>query len=390
MAPPGTRIPDSRWQQRGCPLNGLVNLSAWTGHLALTVTLVNRVQATALDYRLLRVIKLFLLLSLPLAGLALLEQLPGNTRAGTRPYWWLCHGWLAWLTLDWTCRRFSPLRSWRDGADETRRIDLAATSSSRLVHLCQRLPGNQVLQLEVNHKQMPLGSAASEMAGLTVTHLSDLHFSDQMGKHYYEQICQQANQLSSDMICLSGDIVDQDHCREWLPETLGTLRARLGVYFVLGNHDDRHLDPDRLGEDLASCGLIDLTGRTNLLDTGGGELLLAGTGVPWHGSLQELGAFPGDHPLSLLLSHSPDTIGWARRRGVSLLLAGHLHGGQIRLPLIGPVVSPSFHGVRFSGGRYRCGRTLLHVSRGVAGMQPLRWNCCPELTQLELTCELLP
>ena len=203
-----------------------------------------------------------------------------------------------------------------------------------------------------------------------------------------EEFLGRLERARADVLLCSGDIGESTDVIPYLVRMADSLSCP--VYFVLGNHDDRHLDPDRLGEDLASCGLINLTGRNNLLDTGRGELLLAGTGVPWHGSLQELEAFPGEHPLSLLLSHSPDTIGWARRRGVSLLLAGHLHGGQIRLPLIGPVVSPSFHGVRFSGGRYRCGRTLLHVSRGVAGMQPLRWNCCPELTQLELTGELPP
>jgi len=261
---------------------------------------------------------------------------------------------------------------------------------SRLVRFCLRLPGNQVLQLEVNQKDMPLGPRAQELAGLTVTHLSDLHISGQMGKQFYEVICDHANQLSSDIICLSGDILDRDPCREWLPETLGRLQARLGVYYVLGNHDARHADPGQLREDLSSCGLIDLAGRQQLVAQEQGGLVLAGTEVPWLGSLQALEDFPGENSLSLLLSHSPDTIRWARRRRISLLLAGHLHGGQISLPVIGPVVSPSFHGVRFAGGRFRYGQTLLHVSRGVAGMQPLRWNCRPELTQLRLTDDPLP
>ena len=356
------------------------------------MTLVNRLQATALDYRLLRVIKLLLLSSLPLSGLVLLDQLPGNSMLQGSGYWWLCRAWLVWLLVHWLARRFSPQRRWREGAEQARVMDLGQEDLdvSRLVRFCLRLPGNQVLQLEVNQKDMPLGPAAHDLAGLTVTHLSDLHISGQMGKQFYELICDQANQLSSDIICLSGDILDRGHSGAWLADTLGRLQARMGVYYVLGNHDTRHADRGQVGDSLADCGLVDLAGRQQLVAQDQGGLLLAGTEVPWHGSLQELEDFPGEHSLSLLLSHSPDTIRWARRRRVSLLLAGHLHGGQIRLPIIGPVVSPSFHGVRFAGGRFRCGQTLLHVSRGVAGMQPLRWNCRPELTQLRLTDDPLP
>jgi len=356
------------------------------------VALVNRLQATALDYRLLRLLKLLLVSSLPLSGLVLLGQLPGNRMLEGSGYWWLCRAWLGWLLVDWHLRRFSPHRRWREGAQQQQVVDLGGEGLdlSGLVNFCRRLPGNQLLQLEVNHKEMPLGSAAEGLAGLTVTHFSDLHISGQMGKQFYESLCDQVNQLSSDLVCLSGDILDDDHCREWFPETLGRLQARLGVYYVLGNHDARHADPDLLRQELAGCGLTDLAGRQHLLSHQEGQLLLAGTEVPWLGTLQALEDFPGKNPLSLLLSHSPDTIRWARRRGISLVLAGHLHGGQIRLPVIGPVVSPSFHGVRFSGGRFRCGNTLLHVSRGVGGMQPLRWNCRPELTQLKLTDDPLP
>ncbi|MEE2685337.1 MAG: metallophosphoesterase [Planctomycetota bacterium] len=356
------------------------------------MALVNRLQATALDYRLLRLLKLLLVSSLPLSGLVLLGQLPGNRMLEGSGYWWLCRAWLGWLLVDWHLRRFSPHRRWREGAQQQQVVDLGGEGLdlSGLVHFCRRLPGNQLLQLEVNHKEMPLGSAAEGLAGLTVTHFSDLHISGQMGKQFYESLCDQVNQLSSDLVCLSGDILDDDHCREWFPETLGRLQARLGVYYVLGNHDARHADPDLLRQELAGCGLTDLAGRQHLLSHQEGQLLLAGTEVPWLGTLQALEDFPGKNPLSLLLSHSPDTIRWARRRGISLVLAGHLHGGQIRLPVIGPVVSPSFHGVRFSGGRFRCGNTLLHVSRGVGGMQPLRWNCRPELTQLKLTDDPLP
>jgi predicted MPP superfamily phosphohydrolase len=66
------------------------------------------------------------------------------------------------------------------------------------------------------------------------------------------------------------------------------------------------------------------------------------------------------------------------------MLAGHNHGGQVRLPLVGPLISPSLYGTRYSGGVYYEAPTLLHVSRGISGEHPLRWNCLPELAQLVL------
>ena len=66
------------------------------------------------------------------------------------------------------------------------------------------------------------------------------------------------------------------------------------------------------------------------------------------------------------------------------MLAGHMHGGQIRFPIIGPIVGPSYYGVRYSGGVYYVKPTLLHVSRGVSGVQTLRIHCRPELTKLVL------
>lgn len=89
----------------------------------------------------------------------------------------------------------------------------------------------------------------------------------------------------------------------------------------------------------------------------------------------------------VLLSHTPDNIGWARTRDVDLMLSGHNHGGQVVLPLFGPVYSPSLFGSRFAGGTYWRPPTLLHVSRGLSGRHPLRWNCRPEVTRIVLTSQ---
>jgi predicted MPP superfamily phosphohydrolase len=91
-----------------------------------------------------------------------------------------------------------------------------------------------------------------------------------------------------------------------------------------------------------------------------------------------------DGPFRILLSHSPDQIDWAIRQRFPLMLAGHTHGGQIVFPVIGPVVSPSKYGTKYAGGLFQVSGVVMHVSRGLSGEEPVRWNCPPELAILTL------
>jgi predicted MPP superfamily phosphohydrolase len=86
----------------------------------------------------------------------------------------------------------------------------------------------------------------------------------------------------------------------------------------------------------------------------------------------------------LLLSHSPDRFYRAVRWGIDLMLSGHNHGGQIRLPLVGAVFMPSVYSRRFDRGFFRRGRTLMYASDGIAGMHPVRYGCPPEITRFVL------
>jgi hypothetical protein len=105
-----------------------------------------------------------------------------------------------------------------------------------------------------------------------------------------------------------------------------------------------------------------------------------------------MGAHPdfdaaGEHAFRLLLSHTPDNFRWAQQHKVDLMLAGHNHGGQVRLPVLGPVFAPSACGVRYASGAFWEPPTLLYVSRGLSGEHPLRYRCLPELTALVLQPE---
>ena len=70
------------------------------------------------------------------------------------------------------------------------------------------------------------------------------------------------------------------------------------------------------------------------------------------------------------------------------MLSGHTHGGQIRIPFIGPIFSPSASGVKYDYGLFNAPPTILHVTRGISGKHPLRWNCPPEIALLTLHAPL--
>jgi hypothetical protein len=136
---------------------------------------------------------------------------------------------------------------------------------------------------------------------------------------------------------------------------------------------------------LEQSGLIDLGGRQRQIEINGQPVLLMGNELPWITHEPATCGFAGAAPpLRIVLAHTPDRLGWACAQDADLMLAGHTHGGQIRIPPLGAIFSPSAWGVRHISGIYYSPPTILHVTRGVSGDTPLRWNCPPEIARLKL------
>lgn len=273
-------------------------------------------------------------------------------------------------------------------------LDAAVTESDRhrvrgpRRHPSQLWPWNEIFHLEVNTKivNLPKRAAAADLsaAPLRIIHLSDLHFIGCPGEDYYRFLVTQAASLKADVYVFTGDLIDKMELLESAIEILSPLTVIAPCFFILGNHDWKY-DYETIRKAMEASGWRCVTGRADILRIGGRQVLLSGSEKPWMGDSPPVVRDAGCD-LRILLSHSPDQYRYAQRCGYDLMLSGHTHGGQVVLPLIGPVYSPSIYGVSFVSGLFQLGELTLHVSRGIGAKDPMRWRCSPELTCLEVHC----
>jgi predicted MPP superfamily phosphohydrolase len=251
----------------------------------------------------------------------------------------------------------------------------------KLRHLA-RLPGNEVFTVDFAVRTMQLPQIPEAWDGLSILHLSDLHLSGTPDRRFYQRVMDHCREWEPDIVAITGDIVDSDKHHRWVMPILSRLRWRIAAFAILGNHDSWR-DVAQIRRRLRSTGLRVLGNGWEQIDVHGRPMVVIGHEGPWFDPPPDVAACP-EEPFRLCLSHTPDNIAWARQHHVDLMLAGHVHGGQVRLPLVGSVFVPSRYSRRFDCGTFQLAPTLMHVSRGLAGQQPVRYNCRPEVTKIVL------
>jgi uncharacterized protein len=378
-------------------------LVAMLGHVALWTGVVNRIHATGMPRWTIKSLTVLFFWTVPivpvvLAVLAWRGASQWSAATLIHDYWRQgayyfvpCIGIAIVVILVWAWRKMRPCCATTVLSDRAIVVDVEEALGHAPVRgwysrLFTYVPGNQIFKLHVHEREFALKRMPAVLDGLSVAHVSDLHFCGRIGIEYFQEAVRQTNAIGADLIAVTGDIVDRRECFDWLASTLGQLRARLGVYFVLGNHDLRPREANGLREKLRELGLIDLGGRWIELEHRGARIVLAGNELPWFAPAADMQTcrIAQGHCLRILLSHSPDQFEWAQRWNFDLMLAGHLHGGQVRFPVIGPILAPSWHGVKYACGTFETGGTVMHVSRGTCGEFPLRWNCPPEISKIVL------
>lgn len=200
-----------------------------------------------------------------------------------------------------------------------------------------------------------------------------------------------------DLVVLSGDIVD-DETRmpeEWALATVEALAEQWPVYYVTGNHEFWSGRVDEIKAELRQCGAVILEGESALVTAAGQTIQICGVDDPnvgeraWQRQLENVTSALEEDVFSVLLTHRPERVEDYTGRGFDLVLAGHAHGGQWRLPgLINGLIAPN-QGLfpQYAGGEYDLEGTTLIVSRGLAreSTRIPRFYNPPELVIIELT-----
>lgn len=242
----------------------------------------------------------------------------------------------------------------------------------------------------------------AEHRGLKVALLTDLHVgAPHMSLERLRRVVGRVNEEAPDLVIITGDFViggPQDEGGERggvaggtfvepepLAEELKHMRAPLGVYAVLGNHD-WWFDGERVARALGGAGLKVLENEAVRIEREGRGFWLGGVADLWtrkpdvEGTLRQVNT---DDPV-VLFTHNPDIFPGVPAR-VTLTVAGHTHGGQVNLPLLGRPVVPSKFGQRYAMGHVVEGGRHLFVSGGVGtSIIPVRFRVPPEIVILKL------
>lgn len=239
----------------------------------------------------------------------------------------------------------------------------------------------QALQVERSHLPSALPGGRVRMVQVSDLHLSTFD-------SYFDKVVKQVAALQPDLIVLTGDYLEEERNIRGVLNFLKALHAPHGVYAVQGNWEYwSRLEGENLRRHFAGVGVKLLINERADLEIKGRALSIYGLDYPSPTDyLNRLQANINPERYNVLLSHVPAFAHEQLDRHINLVLCGHTHGGQVRLPFLPPFYLPRYSG-RFVAGYYRVTehQIPLYVSRGVGtSVLPLRFLCRPEIGLFEI------
>src|SRR5258706_1415965 len=250
----------------------------------------------------------------------------------------------------------------------------------------KRAPWVSSDRFAVNNERIWLDALPEAFSGLRIVQISDIHHGLFLPEQWLAEAVQQTNRLRADIVVLTGDFVTYSRANiEPAAEILSRLRARYGVLAVLGNHDFR-VGADAVTSALRRTHIEFLRNQLVTVQFGGSSLYVAGVEDYGYGAdvRRAVRGIPRDSA-TVLLAHNPRIIHLASRHGVSLVLSGHTHGGQVNLPLLGTVYGRSPERLRYKIGSVRLRPAQIYVTTVIGTISyPRRLRCPAEITHLEL------
>lgn len=251
-------------------------------------------------------------------------------------------------------------------------------------------------ELEITHSSLPIRNLPDPFVGFRIVQISDIHLEVFTEAWFLQHVVNTVNQLDPDLILITGDFVSYGlgplsialKAAGICAEILSGLKAP-HRYACLGNHDT-HVGVAQVMRPLEAHGISFLVNSYTAIEKGDSRLWLCGTADAAVAVADLNLAVPAraKDPV-LLMCHEPDfadnIVSHPRFPQIDLMLSGHSHGGQVKLPCIGPLVLPRW-GKKYPEGLYRFGHMQLYVNRGLGTVGvPLRWNCPPEISHFTLT-----
>ena len=247
-------------------------------------------------------------------------------------------------------------------------------------------------ELGVTCYELPLPKGLEELDGLKIAQISDVHSAD-----IQEELRTALREAAPDLIVFTGDLVNREDRDLSRAISLAAMAAQIApAYYAPGNHEADNPCYPELREGLEKAGITVLENENAQLWRNGVQINIIGLlDLTFHpqgrerareelpGRIQDL-SLPG--ALNVVLSHRPSLMEEYGESGADLVFSGHAHGGQVRMPLIGPLFAPD-EGVfpDYTAGTYQTGGTWVVVSRGLGNGTPFPrlWNT-PELVLLTL------
>jgi predicted MPP superfamily phosphohydrolase len=251
--------------------------------------------------------------------------------------------------------------------------------------------------IEPNHprivrQEIALRRWPDRLEGFTIALLSDFHYDRYFSVHPLRASIDIINDLHPELIVLTGDFVSVPYfgnrakaasAAEPCAQLLRKMKAPYGLWAVMGNHDAL-TDSHRIADSLGSVGIQVLDNRSVPIEGNGTRFWLSGVDDVLEGNADvdaALHSIPANESV-ILLAHEPDYADYVARYPVDLQLSGHSHGGQVRVPFVGPLWLPDL-GKRYVWGLYKIGRLTLYTNPGLGTVgAPVRMNCPPEITFL--------
>lgn len=253
--------------------------------------------------------------------------------------------------------------------------------------------------IDVVHRDIHVNGLPEAFDGMTIAQLSDIHLDEFTEPFLLREAIDHINRLRPDVVLLTGDYVTyQVLSRKMTMDAAGQCARLLsGIqckqrYAILGNHD-LMAGPNEIADAIASYGIPVLRNAFLPLERGGSRIWLAGLDDPVLGRPDPDRTIPVSirnipHEPVILMCHAPDFVDQLAAhpvsRSIALVLSGHTHGGQVRLPLLGALHLPP-GGKKYIEGWFPLGGMQLYVNRGIGSVGvPFRFDCRPEITQFRL------